>query len=216
MADVVFSYGGKITAIIKEIGVSTDKIMELPSGVEADVVANSVTGNHTPTRFIFLGRYERRKGIEELNSAIKSVTGKSFEFHFVGPIPGEKKITDSRVIYHGEIRDKEKLTGILRSCDVLVCPSWSEGMPNVILEAMANGLAVIATDVGATGVLVNNSCGWLIKNCEPVEISSAINSAVSLDLPALDALKQNALNRIRNEFTWDKLILIFHNKLAHL
>ncbi|MBK7816242.1 MAG: glycosyltransferase [Sphingobacteriaceae bacterium] len=37
----------------------------------------------------------------------------------------------------------------MRACDVLICPSFSEGFPNVILEAMSNGLAVAATNVGA-------------------------------------------------------------------
>ena len=39
-------------------------------------------------------------------------------------------------------------------------------MPNVILEAMAAGLAVVATDVGATAVLIRPETGWLLKSGE--------------------------------------------------
>lgn len=216
MADIVFSYGGKITDIIKQIGVSTNHIFEIPSGVETENIASKITEHHSPTRFLFLGRYERRKGIEELNEAIRLLPKEKFEFHFVGPIPIAKQISDSRVKYYGEVRDKNQLTNIVQSCDILVCPSWSEGMPNVILEAMANGLSVIATDVGATNVLVNNSCGWLINNSSPEKISKTIKTALSVDSQGLESRKQNALNRIREQFTWDKLILIFHKRIAKL
>ena len=44
-----------------------------------------------------------------------------------------------------------------------MCPSYSEGMPNVIMEAMSRGLAIIATDVGAVSKLVDEENGWLIN-----------------------------------------------------
>ena len=49
------------------------------------------------------------------------------------------------------------------NCDILICPSYSEGMPNVILEGMSRGLAIITTDVGANELLVSNENGKLIK-----------------------------------------------------
>ena len=54
----------------------------------------------------------------------------------------EKKIDSKQIKYHGSISKFEEIQKILIECDVLVCPSWSEGLPNVILEALANGLAV--------------------------------------------------------------------------
>ena len=49
------------------------------------------------------------------------------------------------------------------SCDILLCPSYSEGMPNVILEAMSRGLAIIATNVGAIRLLVSEDNGVLLQ-----------------------------------------------------
>jgi glycosyltransferase involved in cell wall biosynthesis len=205
-ADVVFSYGGKITDIIKSIGVASSKIVELPSGVEESILVNTINATGTKIKFLFLGRYERRKGIEELNQALLKLTENNFEFHFVGPIPGEKQLSLKNIIYHGEIRDKQKLNMLIKTCDVLVCPSWSEGMPNVILEAMANGLAVIATNVGATNVLVNDSNGWLINNCAPNQIEVALKKVIQSSPLDVDLKKQNALNQIKENFTWEKLI----------
>jgi len=208
-ADVVFSYGGKITDIISSIGVDTQKIFEMPSGVEKSTLASTIQNSSNTRRFLFLGRYERRKGIEELNEAIRLILMenglKNYEFQFIGPIPIEKRLKLKQVIYHGEIRSKELLQQLMRKCDVLICPSWSEGMPNVILEAMANGLAVIATDVGATNVLVSEKTGWLIKSGDPSEITKAIQLAAALNASELDLKKVNALNLLREQFNWERL-----------
>lgn len=209
-ADIVFSYGGKITEVIKSIGVPADKIFELPSGVEQSTLTHEIHPVSDKIRFLFLGRYERRKGIEELNIAIQRILAKGdnniSEFHFIGPIPEDKRLENNRIIYHGEIRSKEGLELLIRKCDVLICPSWSEGMPNVILEAMANGLVVIATDVGATNVVVDRTTGWLLSQSDPQEIEATIETVESMPREELNGKKQNALNKIRKGFIWEQLI----------
>ena len=67
------------------------------------------------------------------------------------------------------------------SCDILICPSYSEGMPNVILEAMSRGLAIIATNVGAIRLLVSEDNGVLLQECKPNLIFDAINNFISMD-----------------------------------
>jgi glycosyltransferase involved in cell wall biosynthesis len=205
-ADVVFSYGGKITDIIKSIGVKSENILELPSGVEESIVANQITPTSQKIKFVYLGRYERRKGVEEINKALKSFNNPNFEFHFVGNIPTEKQLQLSFVKYHGEIRDKLQLNTLLKQCDVLVCPSWSEGMPNVILEAMANGLTVLATNVGATNVLVNDKTGWLLEKCSVSGIKTSIEKIIATSVSEIDSKKKSALSLIKEKFTWEKLI----------
>ena len=216
-ADIVFSYGGKITDIIRSLDVTPEEIIELPSGVESNSLSNDIKPAGQILRFLFLGRYERRKGIEELNDAISTIVSKEqkqkTEFHFIGPIPQEKHLQNKAVIYHGEIRDRVKLTAAIKNCDVLICPSWSEGMPNVILEAMANGLTVIATDVGAVNVLVNEKTGYLIDNSVPELIRNEIEKILASSKEELDSKKQNALNYIKESFVWEKLINKFLNSI---
>lgn len=205
-ADIVFSYGGKITDIINGIGVSPDKIIALPSGVEEGIVVSNIHPTSQKIKFVYLGRYERRKGVEELNKALMGLRdAPNFEFHFIGPIPSEKQLQLPFVKYHGEIRDKERLNAKLKECDVLVCASWSEGMPNVILEAMANGLTVLATNAGATNVLVNENTGWLIENGSSSKIKSAIQKIIATPILEIDSRKKAALNLIKEKFTWEKL-----------
>ena len=61
----------------------------------------------------------------------------------------------------------------------MVCPSYSEGMPNVILEAMARGLAIIATDVGAIAEMVDSTNGILMANNKSPLIMSSIMAIIS-------------------------------------
>lgn len=205
-ADKVFSYGGKVTDIVRKLGVEEKKIIEIPSGVEESVVLQEIIPSSEKLRFLYLGRYERRKGIEELNKALKSRKRNDFEFHFVGPIPEEKRLKEKYIVYHGEIRDKKKLSEVIQSCQVLVCPSWSEGLPNVILEAMANGLAVIATDVGATRILVSDANGILLSDSQPSSIQTAMNKLLDLSPSEIEKKRSSSLAKIKKEFTWEILV----------
>ncbi len=66
-------------------------------------------------RFLYLGRYERRKGIEELNKAIRTFladrSNSGATFNFIGPIPQNKRLRHKAVTYHGEVRNKQKDPG---------------------------------------------------------------------------------------------------------
>lgn len=203
-ADVVFSYGGRITDIIKSIGVNPKHIIEIPSGVEKGFISNSIASHSEPYRkFVFLGRAERRKGIIELNEVIKKLIAEKqlFRFEFIGPIPDSMKIKHDSIIYHGEIRDTQKIKTLLSQNDVLVCPSWSEGFPNVILEAMASGLAIIATNVGAVAAMVSDKNGWLIEPANKIQLEAAINDAISTK--DLISKKEASLQLVLSTFNWD-------------
>lgn len=206
-ADYVFSYGAKITAYIQHLGIPLHKIIEIPAAIESEWM-NTDNVNVKPQRsFLFIGRYERRKGIEELNAAIIKLTGKyRFSFAFVGPIPEDKQLAVSGVIYHGTIRDRESLQAVLSQSDILVCPSYSEGMPNVILEGMANGCAVISTDVGAISLLVNENNGWLIPPADSLALEQAIEHAINCRDEKLIEKKKAAYQCIVNRFLWPDVI----------
>ena len=206
-ADRVFSYGGKISDILLGLGIEKKRILEIPAGIESDWLSKEVSKSQGPRSFIFAGRYERRKGVEELNKALLRLIGKhTFEFHFIGAIPENKKIVSDQVIYHGLVTDSERLKSLLVDCDVLVCPSHSEGMPNVILEAMASGLAVIATDVGAVSEMVSGKNGILVKDADPDRLVEAFVQAMKFSDKELVLLKKHSLELVREKFIWDKLI----------
>jgi glycosyltransferase involved in cell wall biosynthesis len=208
-ADFIYSYGGGITDIIlKNIPHSKEKIVEVPAGIEPSwIYEDNVTVN-TPLRLAFLGRYEIRKGIKELTAALKNLVGKhNFEFHFVGTIPDEFKINSSQLIYHGQISDAEKIKSILQQTDVFILPSHAEGMPNVILEAMANGCSILATNVGAVNVMVNESNGWLIPPLNEKAIEDKLVEIIKTNSKDIEQKKLSSVKQVKENFMWKEIIV---------
>ena len=215
-ADVVFSYGGKITEVIAGELQNKLKIVEFPSGISKDWIRDKedVQPSGDVLRFLFVGRFDRLKGLPELYSAISKLNeGGRWVLEIVGPIPVSKRLSHPNVRYIGEIKDAMALREIYDRNDVLLCPSISEGMPNVIMEAMARGLAIIATDVGATQILVRKENGWCIESAKPSLILSALNSSLELESEELMSLKIASIMLMKESFTWEEVAKRFNNWL---
>lgn len=212
-ADYVFSYGGKITNIIKDLGVPNNKIIEIPSAINKSWLYDKKLNISKSIKFLFVGRFERRKGIEEINKAILNlpINNVDIEFHFVGSIPSKNQIkrNDFKIIYYGEIIDEESKKKIYDKCDILMCPSYSEGMPNVILEAMSRGLAIMATDVGAVRLLVSEDNGILLNNSNEILIRKAISKIILMDKKLILNMKENSIKIIKENFLWQNIIYKF-------
>lgn len=202
-ADYCISYGGKITSLITEIGISDSKIVEL-SGAVSDNSLLEKRNLPSNSKFLFVGRYERRKGVEELMHVVHTMP--ELEISFVGIIPPSKKIKRNNVHYYGEVKDVDKLNQIFDAHTFLIAPSHSEGMPNVILEAMSRGLIPIASDVGAVSELVNESTGLLIEPKKIEAIHKAIEKALAFDKGHITILSTNAISKIKSAFTWSSII----------
>ena len=108
-------------------------------------------------QLLFLGNLSERKGVSDLISAIsKSQVAKldNFEAIFAGKgdIEGytakAKEQGVDKVISFVGWADQKKAATLMANADVLVLPSYDEGLPLVILEALANSAAVICTPVG--------------------------------------------------------------------
>jgi glycosyltransferase involved in cell wall biosynthesis len=205
-SDFVFSYGGKISEILRErLQVAEERIIEIPTGIDPLWLLDSVRpALANKRRFIFLGRYERRKGIEELHAVLSEWTGPEIEFVFIGPIPKEKQLNLPWVQYRGSVSDQVALKAELDQGDVLVCPSYSEGMPNVIMEAMARGLAIIATDVGAVASVVDATNGILVERLSIKALKSAILRVSCILDGELSMMKSASLERVSN-YTWGRV-----------
>jgi glycosyltransferase involved in cell wall biosynthesis len=219
-SDYVFSYGGMITDILIEVAnVSKKKIIEIPSAIENKWLLNEVKQKNPIPNFLFIGRFDERKGLKELNSVLSNLLKNKeleFKFQFIGPIINEAKIFHAKIEYLGEIRDDSNIKKNLEKSDVIVCPSYSEGMPNVIMEAMANKMAVIASDVGAVNLLVNEQNGLLISPKNTIELKSAILLYLKLDKVKLSEQQNNSYEIIKTKFLWDEIILTTISKIKKI
>ena len=86
---------------------------------------------------------------------------------------------------------------IIDNCDILICPSFSEGMPNVILESMARGLAIIASNVGAIPLMVNSENGIIINEINVQSILKSIIDLYSMSNTEIDHLKNKSLLKVK-------------------
>ena len=133
---------------------------------------------------IFAGRIEKTKGPEKLIDCIPLLkkTKNPFHIFFVGEgthkIFLEKKVKtklyDANVTFLGHI-PHEDMPHLYNAADVMVLPSETEGVPMVILEALACGTPVIASDVGAIpDIVLNGINGVVLNDPSPAKIASAI------------------------------------------
>ncbi|WP_217077952.1 glycosyltransferase family 4 protein [Clostridium baratii] len=137
---------------------------------------------------LFLGVLIKRKGIYDLIEAIKILYDKgvinknNLKFIIGGIGKEEEKIKE--LVYKYNLKQYVNLIGwvdgvskekLLMSSQLFILPSYNEGLPMAILEAMSYGIPVISTDVGSISeVVMNNITGSLVEtgNCE--ELSKAI------------------------------------------
>lgn len=120
-----------------------------------------------PLSVLFLTRVEKYKGIYEALELIKMYRENLIDFHIVGigaELDNVKKYVlqneMNNIIFHGYLSGEAKQKAFEKA-DLYLFPSYSEGMPNSLLEAMGAGLAVLSTNVGAIAdFFQNNQMGF--------------------------------------------------------
>ncbi|MES2513352.1 MAG: glycosyltransferase family 4 protein [Bacteroidota bacterium] len=207
-ADYIFSYGGKIKKLHLELGCAESKIKIQHGGIDNSllIAEDKIENKHDRRHFLFIGRNERRKGYTELKAAILRIIEKyDFRFSFIGDINPADQIVSDKIVYYGTISDVKKYYQIIDQHDVIVVPSISEGLPTVIIESMARGLTVIATNVGAVEGAVNSENGFLIEAGNIDHIEKSLIKVI--EMPEQDLLnkKRKALKMITDHFNWEKL-----------
>lgn len=220
--DFILSYGGKITdLIVQKLNQPRKKVIEIPTGIDEDWLIDQdliEKIENRETRFVFVGRYESRKGIKELQLVLNQMLDQnlSFQFTFIGPIPESVQIASPRIKYMGQLTDVNDIKQILTTSDVLVVPSHSEGMPNVIVEAMARGCAVIATDVGAVSLMVKKNTGWLIPPFDSKILYEVMYKVIQTSPQELKLIQKEAFMLVRNMFLWSRVAEITKSKLEKI
>lgn len=219
-ADKVVSLGSGLTNLIEQkVGVPKERIIVNPNGINSTwfIRENEIDSSEKNLKFLFIGRNERRKGVAELLQAFKNIRSnfKETTLQLVGDFTEIELNTDSGVIIHGVIMDEQELIKIIDNCDVLICPSYSEGMPTVILEAMSRGLAILATDVGAVVTMVDESNGCLLDSPDVNLIVRAMEHFITMEKSKLFRFKTKSLEKAK-EFSWENVAKLNLNELQRI
>ena len=153
----------------------------IPNGVDADYFQPAIDreqDERRPFRILFVGRLHAEKNIALLLRAVAGMRSEgATQVHLDVVGDGSERVELERlagtlglsacVNWHGW-RSKEETAGLYRRSECLVNPSMYEGMPNTVLEAMASGLAVVASDVGGNNeVVIPGVTGLLFSLSEP-------------------------------------------------
>jgi len=97
----------------------------------------------------------------------------------------------------GQIPHK-KIAEYMKNADFIILPSWSEGLPTVLVEAMACGLPVIATNVGGIPEIINKDVGILVEPKNPEKLAKGIMYAIS------KKWDRRLISDYIKNYTWEK------------
>jgi glycosyltransferase involved in cell wall biosynthesis len=148
------------------------KAVIIPNAIEASrILTEKKPVPDTPLTCIFVGRFERRKGIYDLLSLAKQLLGENIHFLIVGfgPLQPQKPLKNVTIV--GKV-DNENLFDYYDKSHVLLMPSYSEAFCITILEALARGLVIMASDIpGMREKIVPNRNGFLfpLSNIEKMK-----------------------------------------------
>jgi glycosyltransferase involved in cell wall biosynthesis len=124
----------------------------------------------------FVGRLIDGKGVPDLLRAFAAVAGVQAVACIVGDGPRRAELEalaaslgiSGRVLFLGYLPE-ERAWSVIRASDVIVNPSYTEGLPTSVLEAALMGKAVLATDVGGTPEIVTDGVGGLLVGAHDVD-----------------------------------------------
>jgi glycogen synthase len=162
-----------------------------------------------PARLLAVGRLTAQKGVDVLLDALArpGLEGAVLDVVGDGDWRGRLEAQAGRLGLTGRVnfpgwRDRDALAAVYRAADVFVLPSRDEGMPNVLLEAMASGLPAVASRVaGAEDLVADGETGFLVPPDDPEALATALRRLIG-DPALRAAMGARARMRAEREFSW--------------
>jgi glycosyltransferase involved in cell wall biosynthesis len=201
----------KLEKGIIEESFKIEKINILANSVEIDPTQN-ISFNTKTNTIVFLGRIVKDKGLDEIVDSFKSLEfkGKDFVFELCGVGPDFrlydtmlKKTMGDRYIYNGIVSGLQKWD-ILKKSKIFLLPSYYEGLPMSLLEAMSVGCIPIVTSVGSIPEVIKNGYNGLIVNkYSPKEIENSILKIFN-DNSLAEFMSYNSILTVKNNYNMTK------------
>jgi glycosyltransferase involved in cell wall biosynthesis len=205
MADHVIAASDFTRSTLIDAGIAAERIAVVPYGIDADRYSRGTRtkGPHEPLRLLFVGTLGQRKGIKYLIEALGLLPRDAVELTVCG-----RAVDDLEIFRRSPARIRllpsvsaEGLLEAYRNADVFVFPSLAEGFAQVILEALASGLPVIATTRTAAPDLIRHGReGFIIDPGSAAQLAAHIEEF--LRAPEILAPMRAAARRRAEHFSW--------------
>lgn len=179
----IHAVSGSLRARALSLGVLENKITLIPNGIDCARYADKGIAR-IPFRIIVVARLENTKGVRYAIEAMEyiiprfpeaelRIAGDGSERHTLEALVRAKNLV-GRVFFMGFISPM-RVFALLTTGTVFICPSLAEGFGIAVLEAMASGCVVVATDVGGIPDIVHNGKnGILVSPRNPLALVSAV------------------------------------------
>ncbi len=216
--------------LIKDVGIDSKKVVRICNGVDTERFSPTVTTTVAgyPAEFddkIVIGTVGRMEQVKDTLLLIKAFA------HFIESHPQHKEkvrlvlvgngnlfTTAEKLIEDKGIQDlvwmpgaRDDVPAILHKLNIFVLPSLAEGISNTILESMASGLPVIATDVGGNRELVDDGkTGYIVPVSDSKWMADAINKYVEDD-KLRQQHGENAIERVQQNFSFAAMVEKYDN-----
>ncbi len=205
-----------------DAGIPEDKVTAIYNGVDTVAFPPKPEPSENITQLLYVGNFYQVKNPLSLISAIRQIHETRAEVNLTmignGPLLSQAQALinehklNNRVLLKGAI-PPDQIAEEMRRADLLVVPSINEGVPNVILEAFASGLPVVATAVGGIPeILKHGAQGMLSKAPDPESLSKAINVAISTSFDSA-AIREHA-ETFSRERTTEKYLKVIEEMIA--
>lgn len=150
--------------IVRLYDIAADKIIVTGAGYNDNFFYPTKKPDTIPVQLVYAGKLSNAKGVPWFLRALAAIRLPEWQLHLVGSGSGEEKeyclkLTEKlgkKVIIHGAL-PQESLAKIFRQSHILVLPSFFEGLPLVILEGLASGCRIVATDLPGVKELIGNT-----------------------------------------------------------
>lgn len=190
----VVAVSRQLAEVVASHGMPRDRIDVVGNGVDPELFhprdreeARVALGHPGDARrwLLYVGRLEEPKGVLDLLEAFSLLAARRADVRLALVGDGSAReaceraaaALGDRVLVAGR-RALEEVPRWMAACDALVLPSWAEGTPNVVLEALACGRRVVATRVGGTPDLVRGpDVGELVPPRDPAALAEALGRA---------------------------------------
>jgi len=191
------------------------KFQYLPNFVDLNIFKFKKKKFHKNLNILFIGFFSKVKNPQLIYNAWKKIKNSNTNLTFIGRKSFDYYLSDSKIydkIYNDAkknnllkrikfIDQTNKVTKYYNDCDIFVLPSKTEGMPNVLLEAMASGLVPIVLKISNlySDIIIDKFNGFILKKNSVQELSATLDKLI-VNKRKLNQISLNARKTIENKF----------------